>query len=141
MLVLRRKVGESIVVSGKITITINRIEGNRVSLGIEAPADVHILRGELQKAVEESLGLSESSLAEPTAEEALVTASAPAPVAQGTHKAKSAKPPVNRIRRQPSPGKQDDLAPRLPRLGIARPDTNPTENDAKPRSRFGVVPR
>jgi carbon storage regulator CsrA len=47
MLVLSRKVGEKIVLGDKITITINRISGHRVSLGIEAPAGVKIVRSEL----------------------------------------------------------------------------------------------
>lgn len=49
MLVLSRKAGQRIVIDDKITIVVNRIVGNRVSLGIEAPEDVHIMRGELQK--------------------------------------------------------------------------------------------
>lgn len=47
MLVLRRKVGESIVVNGTITVTILRVEGERVKLGFTAPADVAIAREEL----------------------------------------------------------------------------------------------
>ncbi len=49
MLVLSRKVGQRLVLDDRITITINRINGNRVQVGIEAPDDVHILRGELDK--------------------------------------------------------------------------------------------
>lgn len=48
MLVLRRKVGQAIIVDDRIRITISRIQGNRVCLGIEAPPDVRILRGELK---------------------------------------------------------------------------------------------
>jgi carbon storage regulator len=47
MLVLSRKVGEKIVVGDDITITVQRVAGGRVSLAIEAPRDVRILRGEL----------------------------------------------------------------------------------------------
>jgi len=47
MLVLSRKVGEKIVVGDNITITIKRLAGNRVSLGIEAPPEVPIVRHEL----------------------------------------------------------------------------------------------
>lgn len=47
MLVLSRKEGEKIVIDGNITITIVRIQGSKVTLGFEAPADVKILRGEL----------------------------------------------------------------------------------------------
>lgn len=49
MLVLSRKVGEKIVIGDNITITVSRIAGNRVTLGIDAPSDVHILRGELHR--------------------------------------------------------------------------------------------
>lgn len=48
MLVLSRKVGEKIVIGDNITIVVNRVSGNRVTLGVEAPSDVHILRGELE---------------------------------------------------------------------------------------------
>lgn len=49
MLVLSRKVGQRIVIGDNITIVVNRVAGNRVTLGIEAPEDVHIMRGELEK--------------------------------------------------------------------------------------------
>ena len=47
MLVLSRKIGEKLVISDKITLVVNRISGNRVLLGIDAPDDVHVVRGEL----------------------------------------------------------------------------------------------
>jgi carbon storage regulator len=37
----------SLVIDGSITVEVVKIQGNRVSLGIVAPADVKILRGEL----------------------------------------------------------------------------------------------
>ncbi len=49
MLVLSRKIGEKIVIGDNITIVVNRVSGNRISLGIEAPADVRIVRGELAR--------------------------------------------------------------------------------------------
>lgn len=49
MLVLSRKVGQRIVIGDNITVVVNRVAGNRVTLGIEAPDDVHIMRGELEK--------------------------------------------------------------------------------------------
>ncbi|HWB10365.1 MAG TPA: carbon storage regulator [Pirellulales bacterium] len=48
MLVLSRKEGEKLVIADDIVITINRIAGHRVSIGIEAPPHVPITRGELQ---------------------------------------------------------------------------------------------
>ena len=53
MLVLSRKPGQKLVIDDRITIVINKIVGNRVSLGIEAPDDVHIMRGELKAIVDE----------------------------------------------------------------------------------------
>ena len=49
MLVLSRKVGQRIVIGENITVVVNRVAGNRVTLGIEAPDDVHIMRGELER--------------------------------------------------------------------------------------------
>ena len=48
MLVLSRKVGESIRIGDGITVVINRIAGNRVTLGLEAPRNMRIVRGELK---------------------------------------------------------------------------------------------
>jgi carbon storage regulator len=50
MLVLSRKVGERIHVGENITLEIRRIAGNRVTLALEAPRDIRILRGELEAA-------------------------------------------------------------------------------------------
>ena len=47
MLVLSRKVGEKLVIDGNITVEVVKIQGNRITLGTAAPADVKILRGEL----------------------------------------------------------------------------------------------
>ena len=47
MLVLSRKQGEKICIGNGITVIVNRIAGGRVTLAIDAPVDVKILRGEL----------------------------------------------------------------------------------------------
>lgn len=47
MLVLRRKVGESIVLNEAISICVLAVEGERVKLGISAPSDVTVVRKEL----------------------------------------------------------------------------------------------
>jgi carbon storage regulator len=51
MLVLRRKVGETIILDGVITISVLAVEGERVKLGINAPPDVTIVREELLRGV------------------------------------------------------------------------------------------
>jgi carbon storage regulator len=50
MLVLSRKTDQRIQVGSEITLTIVRIKGQAVQIGIEAPAHTTILRGELTKA-------------------------------------------------------------------------------------------
>jgi carbon storage regulator len=47
MLVLSRKVGQKIVLGDQVIITVNRISGGRVSLGITAPPGVRVVRSEL----------------------------------------------------------------------------------------------
>jgi carbon storage regulator len=47
MLVLSRKPGEQIIIGNGITVTVVEVIGNRVRLGITAPDQVRILRGEL----------------------------------------------------------------------------------------------
>ena len=46
MLVLTRAAGQSIDIDGGIKITITRIDGGRVRVGIQAPADVRVVRTE-----------------------------------------------------------------------------------------------
>lgn len=48
MLVLSRKTNETIVIDGRITLEVLQIKGNQIRIGINAPADVRILRGELK---------------------------------------------------------------------------------------------
>jgi carbon storage regulator len=47
MLVLSRKVGEKLVIDGNITVEVVKVQGNRITLGIAAPSEVKVLRGEL----------------------------------------------------------------------------------------------
>ena len=48
MLVLTRKLNESIQIGEDIRITVVRVRGNTVRIGIEAPQQVRVVRGELQ---------------------------------------------------------------------------------------------
>lgn len=51
MLILGRKPGESLVIGDQVTVTVLSVEpGGSVSLGIDAPREMLILRKELQQA-------------------------------------------------------------------------------------------
>ncbi|HAN96271.1 MAG TPA: hypothetical protein DCQ98_01980 [Planctomycetaceae bacterium] len=47
MLVLTRKLGETIQVGDDVRLTVLKIKGNTVRIGIEAPSHVRVKRGEL----------------------------------------------------------------------------------------------
>ena len=62
MLVLRRKKTETVVLDGRIQIKVLRISRNMISLGIEAPSDVSIWRGELEQADQPANAISPEDL-------------------------------------------------------------------------------
>ena len=49
MLVLSRRESQRIKLGNSIVVTVVKVTGDRVRLGIEAPADVLVLRGELER--------------------------------------------------------------------------------------------
>lgn len=60
MLVLTRKLGEVIQIGDSITITVLRMKGKSVRLGIKAPKDFNVIRGELAFEVAEDSMAQES---------------------------------------------------------------------------------
>ena len=52
MLVLSRKRGEVITIGNGVTITVLAVQGERVKIGIEAPAEVPVHRQEIHKRIE-----------------------------------------------------------------------------------------
>jgi carbon storage regulator len=53
MLVLRRKLHEKIVIGGRIVITVVRLQGDSVKLGINAPNELPVHRWEIYNAIQE----------------------------------------------------------------------------------------
>jgi carbon storage regulator len=49
MLVLSRRVGESVVIEGGIVVTVTAVQGDRVRLGISAPPTVRVDRAEIHE--------------------------------------------------------------------------------------------
>lgn len=54
MLVLSRKAGETIYIGEDIEIVISEVKGEQVKIGIRAPRNIDIIRGELRQDVSES---------------------------------------------------------------------------------------
>ena len=52
MLVLTRKLGESIVIGSNVRVTILEMQGKQIRLGIEAPSEVPVHRGEVYERIE-----------------------------------------------------------------------------------------
>ncbi|AKD38909.1 carbon storage regulator [Pasteurella multocida subsp. multocida OH4807] len=55
MLILTRKVGESLLIGDDISITILNIRGNQVKIGIKAPKDVSVHREEIYQRIKQAL--------------------------------------------------------------------------------------
>ena len=49
MLVLTRKLQQQIKIGDSITVTVLRVKGSTVRIGVQAPRDVRVVRGELPK--------------------------------------------------------------------------------------------
>ena len=60
MLVVTRKIEESIIIADNIEIVVLEVGKDRVKLGVTAPKDIKIIRNELRKAQDANL---ESSMA------------------------------------------------------------------------------
>ncbi|MCH7729838.1 MAG: carbon storage regulator CsrA [Planctomycetes bacterium] len=54
MLVLSRKVGERILIGENISVTVVRVTGGGVRLGIEAPAELPVIREELRNRLDKA---------------------------------------------------------------------------------------
>lgn len=54
MIIISRKVNESIVINDNIFVTVVQIRGERARLGIEHPADVAVMRKEVRDQIRQS---------------------------------------------------------------------------------------
>lgn len=84
MLVLTRKVQEKIQIGQNITVTVVRVKGKAVRLGIEAPESVRISRGELGSATPQQAahpGRAASPVTAPTAPRSAAAKSGTEPAA------------------------------------------------------------
>ena len=54
MLILTRKVGESVLIGEDISITVLSVRGNQVKLGVQAPKEVSVHREEIYQRIQQS---------------------------------------------------------------------------------------
>jgi len=51
MLILTRKLGESIIIDDNIVVTVLGVKGSQIRLGIDAPKEVSVHREEIQERI------------------------------------------------------------------------------------------
>lgn len=61
MLVISRKAGESIVISDNIKITVVSLSNDKITIGIDAPKEIKIIREELIETIEANVASSEQT--------------------------------------------------------------------------------
>ncbi len=61
MLILTRRVGETLVVGDDVTVTVLGVKGNQVRLGVNAPKDVSVHREEIYQRIQQEKQMQSES--------------------------------------------------------------------------------
>ena len=56
MLILTRRVGETLMIGDEITVTVLGVKGNQVRIGVNAPKDVAVHREEIYDKIQQTDG-------------------------------------------------------------------------------------
>lgn len=63
MLILTRRVGETVMIGDNVTVTVLGVKGNQVRLGVNAPKDVAVHREEIYERIKQETGGDENTSA------------------------------------------------------------------------------
>ncbi|MDB9824391.1 carbon storage regulator CsrA [bacterium] len=61
MLILTRRVGETLVIGDDVTVTVLGVRGNQVRLGVNAPKDVAVHREEIYQRIQNEKDVENST--------------------------------------------------------------------------------
>jgi carbon storage regulator len=60
MLILTRRVGETVVIGNDVTVTVLGVKGNQVRLGVNAPREVAVHREEIYERIKQEKAAEET---------------------------------------------------------------------------------